>query len=55
MNFHFRSYISCNTCIIRVTINKNTKALMHCHRGTNRVPQWTFTDVSRPEARPGAQ
>ena len=29
---------------------------MHCHCGTNnRVPRWTFTDLCKPEVRPGAR
>ena len=36
--------------------NVNTKELMHCHSGTNnRAPQWTFTDLCKPEVRPGAR
>ena len=29
---------------------------MHCHCGTNnRTPRWTFTDLFKPEVRPGAR
>ena len=36
--------------------NENTKQLMHCHCGTHkRAPRWTFSDLCKPEVRPGAR